>query len=562
MQAQRVARSLFLLALPWSSPAVVVALADSRFQGGEGGLLSGSALRRGPSALPAAAVALGVLLAEYLLVSIRFDTEPLIARGGLWGAFGYAGRAGLVALLTGIATWLLGHRLGVIRTVEPRLRPSWLALHGASFAGFWLLTELVLGQDEPPAGSPALWLSLWLGLCLSSLGALILGLFRLTRTHVNALAGALVLAAPAGLLAWAVGEHSKWLWQPLGRATLSATTFALHAFSSDVTADAQTRVLHFESFRVRIADECSGFEGMGLAAVLLPVYLFAFRRELRFPNAWLLLPLGVGAMWLGNVVRLVLLMLIGARLSPALAEGGFHSKAGWVAFCAIALGLGALSRRLAFFSRHQPADGGMYENPSAAYLLPLLTLLATSLVTGLFATEIDRAYGLRIASSGLVLLVYRRFYRELDWRGSPAAALVGLAVGLLWLTIPGPHARAAATPLAQDVTLAWIFLRALGAISVVPLCEELAFRGYLLRWLINRDFTSVSPRRFAPFALLASSLAFGVLHERWLVASLSGVVFALLQLWRGRIGDALAAHTVANATIAAWVVVSGDYSHW
>jgi exosortase E/protease (VPEID-CTERM system) len=203
----------------------------------------------------------------------------------------------------------------------------------------------------------------------------------------------------------------------------------------------------------------------------------------------------------------------------------------------------------------------VYENPSAAYLLPLLTLLATSLVTGLFATEIDRAYGLRIVSSGLVLLSYRRFYRELDWRGSPASVLVGLAVGLSWLAIPGPHARAAA-PLPQDVTLGWIFLRALGAVSVVPLCEELAFRGYLLRWLIDRDFTSVSPRRFAPFALVASSLAFGVLHQRWLIASLSGVVFAMLQLWRGRIGEALTAHTVANATIAAWVVVSGDYSHW
>jgi hypothetical protein len=200
--------------------------------------------------LPSAAVAAAALLAEYLLVSIRFDTAPLIARGGLWGVFGYAGRAGLVVVLTGMATLLLGHRLGAIRNVEARLRPPWLALHGALFAGFWLITGLVLGSSEPPAGPAALWLSLWLTLCVASSCSLVFGLFRVTRAEVYALAGVLLLAGPAGFLAWAAGERSKWLWQPLGRATLSATTFVLHAFSSDVAADAQTRVLRL-AFRTR-----------------------------------------------------------------------------------------------------------------------------------------------------------------------------------------------------------------------------------------------------------------------------------------------------------------------
>jgi membrane protease YdiL (CAAX protease family) len=55
-----------------------------------------------------------------------------------------------------------------------------------------------------------------------------------------------------------------------------------------------------------------------------------------------------------------------------------------------------------------------------------------------------------------------------------------------------------------------------GAVVVIPICEELAFRGWLLRWLIARDFTRVSMKAWTPLALVGSSLAFGALHHRWI----------------------------------------------
>jgi CAAX prenyl protease-like protein len=97
----------------------------------------------------------------------------------------------------------------------------------------------------------------------------------------------------------------------------------------------------------------------------------------------------------------------------------------------------------------------------------------------------------------------------------------------------------------------------------VPIAEELAFRGFLLRRLASADFESVGWRTFSWAPFLISSAAFGLLHgERWLAGTIAGAVFALAQLRRGRIGDAIIAHSVANALVAAWVLIGGDWKLW
>ncbi len=98
---------------------------------------------------------------------------------------------------------------------------------------------------------------------------------------------------------------------------------------------------------------------------------------------------------------------------------------------------------------------------------------------------------------------------------------------------------------------------------LVPIAEELAFRGYLLRRLVSTDFETVGWRTFAGAPFVISSVAFGILHrERWLAGTIAGAIFALAQLRRGRIGDAIVAHAIANALLAAWVLVAGNWNLW
>jgi exosortase E/protease (VPEID-CTERM system) len=101
---------------------------------------------------------------------------------------------------------------------------------------------------------------------------------------------------------------------------------------------------------------------------------------------------------------------------------------------------------------------------------------------------------------------------------------------------------------------AWAVARVAGTVVVVPLVEELFFRGYLLARLDGPG----PARRMLAIAL--SSALFGAMHERWLVAFLAGMIFALVYLRRGRLADAIAAHVVANLVVALWAVAAGDWA--
>ena len=213
-----------------------------------------------------------------------------------------------------------------------------------------------------------------------------------------------------------------------------------------------------------------------------------------------------------------------------------------------------------FFSR--TAGETDTENPTAAYVVPLLGLVATALVTGMFAARIDTLYGARIAVAVALLFVYRARYRALVARPSALSLVAGAVVGLGWLLFPAASGSKDVSALGGYPDWGWMLVRVAGSALVVPIVEELAFRGCLLGFLVARDFTRVPFKLFSPLPIAVSSLAFGLAHERWLAATLAGIVYAVVQQRTGRLADAIAAHAVSNACIAAWVIATGDFSPW
>jgi CAAX prenyl protease-like protein len=109
----------------------------------------------------------------------------------------------------------------------------------------------------------------------------------------------------------------------------------------------------------------------------------------------------------------------------------------------------------------------------------------------------------------------------------------------------------------------WLTLRVLAAVLTVPIAEELAFRGFLMRRLVSEHFESVSFRKFSWFALLVSSVVFGILHGGyWIAGVVAGILFGLAMIRRGRIGDAVIAHATANALLAAYVLTYHKWHLW
>ena len=524
-----------------------------------------------------------LLLVEYLLVSHAFDFLPLSRRRDWLAVLGSAGNLGPIALTVATATLLVGGRtlLADLRNAlelaasEDRrslfARIGYVALHLVGVSAFFALSRALVGALEPTAPDPLLIAGAWLAsgvVAFLALAHALLPLPALTRAARKAFR-ALALGTALGILAWGAGLATLEFWDPLAPITLHGVAAVLGLVSSDLRSDPATATLAFEAFQVVIARECSGYEGIGLLAILTASYLWAFRSSLRFPQALAILPVGIALVWLANVLRIAALMVIGARWSSDLALGSFHSKAGWVFFCAIALGLVALTQRASFFSREAKAWVAS-TNPTAAYLAPLLVVVGVYLVTDLFQLRFPVLYPLGVAAGAAMLWKHRSHYRFVfrpAW--SLQACGLGFAAFVVWSVLePAGDPSATANlhrklaELSLPVAALWITFRVLGSVVVVPVVEELAFRGYLLRRFLATDFTSVSFARFGWASFLGSSVAFGLLHERWLAGILAGMLFALAQYRRGRLDDAIQAHAVTNLLIAAHAIGWQRWSLW
>jgi exosortase E/protease (VPEID-CTERM system) len=267
------------------------------------------------------------------------------------------------------------------------------------------------------------------------------------------------------------------------------------------------------------------------------------------------------------------LVLIGEAGARQIAGGGFHSQAGWIAFNSVALAIAIAARRLPWFSTNGPAvsqpSTDAVENPTAAYLLPFLAVLAAGMISRAASGGFEWLYGLRFIAAAGALWYLRRSYAHLDWNFDWLAVATGVLVALLWI-VPDVlfHAHKGEMPAALATApsllrTSWIVLRVLAAVVTVPLSEELAFRGFLLRRLVSADFESVPFRGVHWVALGLSSGVFGLLHGgRWLTGIVAGVLFGLVQARRGRIGDAVVAHGVSNTLLAAGVLLSGQWQYW
>jgi exosortase E/protease (VPEID-CTERM system) len=530
-------------------------------------------------------VALGILTAEYLSITLGFDAQLLLNRAGAWEGLGWMGLLGPAVIAFGTALWILGGttlraafmRSAAMASDAPPLWPR-LVVHLLCFAAFFTLTTVVFGDETPSQGPPELWIVLWLlggaGTLLSLLPVAAGGL-RLQPLLAD-LAVPLGLATLLALIAWGAGLATLGLWENFGRATLDGVAAMLGMLVSPIYFDPAEAAVGTEEFYVRVTPICSGYEGIGLIIVFLSAYLVGFRERFRFPHVLLLLPVAVFAVWLFNIVRIVALILVGHAGYTDIAVGGFHSKAGWLFFCAIALGAVSVSQHARWFARDPDALHGNAVNPSAPFLLPLLAVVATALVAGLFIGELDYFYPLRVVAGLLVLAWYRKDYvaglrHQLRGRSvvSWHAVGIGVAVYVLWIgvsALTNPYAAEAPPEalfeLATPLVAVWIIGRVLGAVLVIPMVEELAFRGFLLRRVIASDFTKVPYDEWHWGAVLISSLAFAAVHQQWVGGFAAGVLYAYAQRRRGLLSDAIVAHAVTNALIAVQVLFLGHWSLW
>ena len=526
---------------------------------------------------------LAILFASELLVlSVWLDNSALTARGGLVGVIGHSGAwmvRGMVGFVAIFLTFAYLRSQAVLARISEQaervpISRRLLAGHLLAMAAFFALSWALYGNRTAFSGnlSAAIWLVA--GGSAIALGASAVLPLRLWVRLVRETGSLWACALVAVVSACVAGRYGQSLWTPTAFLTFDLVKALLSFFVPGIVADPATMSLGTAKFSVEIRSGCSGLEGAGLILAFGAMWLWLFRRECRFPQALILIPAGMATIFLLNAARIAGLILVGNAGAQQIALGGFHSQAGWIAFNAVALAFSVTARRVPWLSTMERPIGRngnrSSENPTAIYLAPFLSILAVGMVTAAASGDFEWLYAARFLAAAGALWLLRDRYTALDWRFGWFGPAIGVLVFAMWIAMDrllhatshdAMPAALADSPAALRAT--WIVSRSLAAIVTVPIAEELAFRGFLLRRLISPNFEALSMRTYTWLGLGISSIAFGILHgEFWFAGVLAGLLYAWALIRRGRIGEAVVAHATSNALLAAYVLVFQKWHFW
>jgi uncharacterized protein len=242
---------------------------------------------------------------------------------------------------------------------------------------------------------------------------------------------------------------------------------------------------------------------------------------------------------------------------------------------------------------------GRPTGPTAGYIAPFVIYVA--MIALPLPPEI--LFPVRFVIVLAAILWLSRPYLSLKPSHTLASTVVGIAVFLLWI---GPdvlfgtayrhfwlfdnsifgHAGSSLPPAAQRNPF-FLAVRVLSSIALVPVLEELFWRGWLMRWLIHREFLKVPLGTYRAGAFWTFAMRFTSQSHRWeirasiwwafwivalLFASehgpywdvglLTGIAYNLWIIHTKNLADCILAHSITNLSLAIYVLIAGQWQYW
>ncbi len=108
----------------------------------------------------------------------------------------------------------------------------------------------------------------------------------------------------------------------------------------------------------------------------------------------------------------------------------------------------------------------------------------------------------------------------------------------------------------------FIAVRLIGLAVLVPVVEELFWRGFLLRWIISPDWEDVPLGKFQVTSFVLVTLLFTLAHPEWLAAACYCMLLNGLLYWKRDLWDCIVAHGVSNLVLGAYVLSTGAWWLW
>jgi CAAX prenyl protease-like protein len=202
------------------------------------------------------------------------------------------------------------------------------------------------------------------------------------------------------------------------------------------------------------------------------------------------------------------------------------------------------------------------------FVAPFFLFLVFLAVEGWFPDQHYALYPFKTLAVGGVIAWFWRSLPRLRPGAPWSSAGVGVVVVILWIgldpaLVHGGAPSPGRNPFAlYPEALAWALFgfRLLGSALVVPVMEELFWRGFLMRWLIRDEFTQVPLGAYRPFSFFATTALFAAEHgPQWPLGAIAGLIYGGWFLRTKNLGDVMTAHGTTNLLLALYCLCSGDW---
>ena len=213
-------------------------------------------------------------------------------------------------------------------------------------------------------------------------------------------------------------------------------------------------------------------------------------------------------------------------------------------------------------------------HPAVAYVAPFAVFIALRWLP----VAPEWLAPARLVVVALTIAVFSRHVLP----GRPSApvgsVLLGVAVLVIWI---GPDlvwhgyrdlwlfhnritgAAKSSLPAGVRSNVFFIVVRLAESAILIPILEELFWRGWLMRWLVRPDFESVPLGKYTALSFWAVAVLFASEHgPYWEVGLAAGVAYNWWMVRTRNLADCMLAHGVTNALLGVYVLLFDQWQYW
>jgi CAAX prenyl protease-like protein len=219
-----------------------------------------------------------------------------------------------------------------------------------------------------------------------------------------------------------------------------------------------------------------------------------------------------------------------------------------------------------------------------AYIIPFILYVVPSTFesVGLLGLNYEAVCAMKGVFAGAAVWLCWREYPAFSTVGHLQAIVVGVLGFAVWILLdqvqsmlPGaqhfatwllPGNRVGYNPYTRsgsiEIRTAFVIIRLIELTIIVPVVEEIFWRGFLARYVITEDFQTVPQGVFTAFSFLVVTVAFASVHPEVLAAIGWGVMVNLLYVKTGNIWACVVMHSITNGLLGGYILATRSWQLW